>query len=96
MDVLELKYHNTKGEKYIIECTVEEKCMQLKKMFGVPFTTKIILRLGYVTLRYLYHRYAPLCCVTLRYVTLRYVVRIMYTAYLSLVVFVSFPSSFLS
>ena len=34
--------------------------------------------------------------VILGFVMLRYVIRIMYTTYLSLVVFVSFPSSFLS
>jgi len=41
--------------------------MQLKKMFGVPFTTKITLRLGYVTLRCLYVMppYVALCYVTL-------------------------------
>ena len=41
-------------------------------------------------------RYATLRYVILGFVMLRYVIRIMYTTYLSLVVFVSFPSSFLS
>lgn len=50
----------------------------------------------YVMLRYVTLRYSMLRNVTLIYATLRYVAGIMYTAYLSLVVFVSFPSSFLS